>query len=215
MEFELTDVEVRILGCLMEKEMATPEYYPLSLNALINGCNQKSNRNPVVSFDEKTVLHGLAGLQEREIVRKSDVSRVAKYEQVLGLKRNLVAREAAVICVLLLRGPQTIGEIRGRTERLYHFNDLQEVERTLSDLEENGFVVKFERQPGRKESRFGHRFSGEQTEMALSQQADDKQKVIIRKDSDTVTQLQEKVTVLQEELDRLRDEFETFKAQFE
>ncbi|MCF6188412.1 MAG: YceH family protein, partial [Desulfobulbaceae bacterium] len=127
MNILLTDNEVRVLGCLMEKEMATPAYYPLSLNALTNACNQKSNRNPVVSYDEETVVEALNGLREQELARQSNVSRVPKYEQIFSQKFNLITREEAVICILLVRGPQTIGEIRNRSERLYAFQNLDEV----------------------------------------------------------------------------------------
>jgi len=214
MDLVLTDIEVRILGSLMEKEMATPEYYPLSLNALIAACNQKSNRNPVVSYDEATVLRGLQELQERKIVRKSDLARVPKFEQILSNGLNLLHREAAVICVLLVRGPQTAGEIRNRSERLFKFNALQDVQETLSGLQEAGLVSQLPRQPGRKESRFAHLFSGEpyspspepETNMATT---------VVRREGGSMAALQQQVDTLEKELEELKRDFADFKSQFD
>jgi uncharacterized protein YceH (UPF0502 family) len=120
----LNDKEVRVLGCLIEKRMATPEYYPLTLNALTNACNQKSSRNPVVIYDEETVLQAVDGLKEKQLAWQSNLSRVAKYEERFVRDLNLNNQEAAVICLLMLRGPQTVGEIKGRTERLYRFDSI-------------------------------------------------------------------------------------------
>src|ERR1017187_9588400 len=132
MGIQLDDAEVRVLGALMEKEVATPEYYPLSLNALVNGCNQKSNREPVVSYDEDTVEDALLTRREKELAQRitGRDSRVPKHAQSFTEKFNLGRREAAVMCVLMVRGPQTVGELRGRTERLYTFDDLEAVEGT-------------------------------------------------------------------------------------
>lgn len=216
MEILLTDHEVRLLGCLIEKEMATPDYYPLTLNALLNACNQKSNRNPVVSFDEETVLYALNGLQENKMVRQSNISRVPKYEQIFSNDLRLVPREKAVICILMLRGPQTLGEIRSRTERLYSFKSLDEVQETLSTLEDTKLVKKLPRQPGRKESRYTHLLSGEPDEAfveAASRRETDT--VIVRKKNDRSDELQEQIDSLRRELQDLKLEFETFKSQFE
>lgn len=216
MDVLLTDNEVRLLGCLMEKEMATPDYYPLSLNALTNACNQKSNRNPVVSFDEKTVIYALNGLQERKLVRQSNVSRVPKYEQVFSKKLKLVGREEAVICILLVRGPQTIGEIRGRTERLYTFNSLDEVQETISSLEDMELVKKLPRLPGRKESRYTHFLSGELDETIVETVVQAKvETVVVRKENNSTGDPQEQIDNLHQELQNLRLEFEAFKSQFE
>ncbi len=216
MDILLTDDEVRLLGSLMEKEMATPDHYPLSLNALKNACNQKSNRNPVVSFDEETVLYSLKGLLERKIVRKSTMSRVAKYEQVFTNEVKLVAREEAVLCILLLRGPQTIGEIRSRTERLFAFDNLDDVQQTLSSLEEMELVCKLPRQPGRKESRYTHLLSGEPQEISVDSVArTETDTVIVRKKNDQQIELQEQIDSLRQELQSLQLEFETFKSQFD
>src|SRR5690349_3508526 len=134
----LHPVEIRVLGCLLEKEMTTPEYYPLTLNALVNACNQKSSRDPVVSFDEPTVVQALDGLREKKLARmvSGPDSRVAKYRQVFTDSANLTLPELALLCVLMLRGPQTAGELRGRTERMHRFQDFAEVESTLRRLAE-------------------------------------------------------------------------------
>src|SRR5262249_32921989 len=131
----LTPAEVRVLGSLVEKEITTPEYYPLTLNALTNACNQLSNREPVVSFDEKTVARALESLREKKLAwMVTGVGRVQKYEHRFAEAFHLAAQEIAVLCVLMLRGPQTVGEIRGRTGRLYEFKELDEVELTLQAL---------------------------------------------------------------------------------
>ena len=136
MDMVLNDIEVRILGCLIEKEITTPDYYPLTLNSLLNACNQKSNRSPVVSYEETSVVRGLDSLQEKglsEKIYKSD-SRVPKYQHLFIRKFDLSRREVAVLCVLMLRGPQTTGEIRGRSDRMYKFDGLNEVEEVLNGL---------------------------------------------------------------------------------
>lgn len=217
MDILLTDDEVRVLGCLMEKEMATPDYYPLSLNALTNACNQKSNRSPVVSFDEETVIYAFNGLREQNLARQSNVSRVPKYEQIFTQERNLLRREEAVICILLVRGPQTLGEIRNRTGRLYTFQDLNEVQETVENLEESGLLKKLARQPGRKESRYTHLLSGEPEETAdATLPQSDSSPVIIRKGAnEAVKELQEQVESLRQELQDLKDEFSSFRSQFD
>lgn len=216
MEILLTDNEVRLLGCLIEKEMATPDYYPLTLNALLNACNQKSNRNPVVSFDEDTVLYGLNGLKENKMVRQSNVSRVPKYEQIFSVELKLVPREKALICILMLRGPQTLGELRSRTERLYSFKSLDEVQETLTTLEDTKLVKKLSRQPGRKESRYAHLLNGEPDETFVdSPSRRESDTVILRKENQRSGELQEQIDCLRQELQDLKHEFETFKSQFE
>ncbi|HEY1493824.1 MAG TPA: YceH family protein, partial [Candidatus Solibacter sp.] len=149
MDWQLDAAELRVLGALMEKEATTPDYYPMSLNALVNACNQKSNREPVVNFDEETVETALHELRAKGLSsRISGESRVPKHEQRFVEKFNLGRREAAVMCVLMLRGPQTVGELRGRTERIFTFDDLEGVESTLHRLAEIGFVKKLPRQTG-------------------------------------------------------------------
>jgi uncharacterized protein YceH (UPF0502 family) len=216
MDIFLTDKEVRVLGCLLEKEMATPEYYPLSLNGLINACNQKSNRNPVVGYDESTVTEAVAGLKEKTLVRQSNVSRVPKFEQSFTVPRNLVNREAAALCVLLLRGPQTIGEIRGRTERLYKFAGLEEVEETVASLADLGYVVQLPRQPGRKESRYMHLLAGEpRKEREEDFPSGTETLVRSRGVDERAVALAAEIEELRRELQELKQAFIEFKDQFD
>jgi len=211
MDILLTDDEIRVLGCLMEKELATPDYYPLTLNALNNACNQKSNRDPVVVYDEGTVIYALNGLRERKLIRQSNLSRVTKYEQIFSHELKLLPREQAIVCILLVRGPQTAGEIRSRTERLYSFSSLDEVQETLSSLEDMELVGKLPRQPGRKESRYAHLLSGKPQEVQVE--------TIIRPKAvsgvDRLDELQQQIDALHEEMQDLRTQLATFKSQFE
>ena len=159
METVLNEVEVRVLGCLIEKEMTTPEYYPLSLNALTNACNQKSNRDPVMALTEEDVVRALNRMRFNQLtVVSGESSRVAKYRHLLAEKMGLVPAELAVICELLVRGPQTVGELRTRCERMHSFADLAEVEDVLGELtdREHPLIVRLPRQPGRKEARNAH-----------------------------------------------------------
>jgi len=216
MDIELNETEARVLGCLIEKDMGTPEYYPLSLNGLQNACNQKSNRNPVVSYDEQTVVLALDGLKEKRLAWQSDVGRVPKYAHQVEKKFNLVARESAIICLLLLRGPQTVGELRGRSGRLYAFRELSEVVETLQSLKEMGLVKKMPRQPGRKEFRYAHLLSGE-PEMpegggaAVTENAT----IQVRADNERVAALEKEVELLRGALEELKQSFIDFKGQFE
>jgi uncharacterized protein YceH (UPF0502 family) len=163
MDFQLDAAEVRVLGALIEKEIATPEYYPMSLNALLNACNQKSNREPVVSYDEATVDAALEQLRHKGLALRISGrdARVPKHAQRFTERLNLGRREVALLAVLMLRGPQTPGELRGRSERLHTFDGLEEVENTLTRLEESGYVKKLPRQAGSRESRYAHLFSGD------------------------------------------------------
>jgi len=159
----LTAAEARVLGALVEKEVTTPEYYPLSLNALMNACNQRSNREPVMSLDEDEVRHALHGLNNKNLAgaARSD-GRVAKYEHRMGEVFNLTRAEAALLTVLLLRGPQTPGELRGRTERLFNFDELSDVTSGLQRLMERSpaLVVLLPRQAGAREARYAHLLLG-------------------------------------------------------
>src|SRR5580698_1240012 len=161
----LTEIETRVLGSLIEKDITTPDYYPLSLNALVNACNQKNNREPVMTLDESAVRDALACLQEKRLAGPASGadSRVTKFEHRLQEVYNFDRREIAVVCVLLLRGPQTPGELRSRTERMYHFEALEDVVSTLDRLaqREPSLARILPRQPGTKESRYTHLFSGE------------------------------------------------------
>src|SRR3989449_9638240 len=161
----LNDNEVRVLGALVEKESTTPDYYPLSLNALTNACNQKSNRDPVMSLSEGEVTEALEGLRDKGLAREvsSFDSRVPKYAHQLAEVFNFDRRETAVLCVLLLRGPQTPGELRGRTERMYRFDDLSEVQTALQSLMQRDppLAKVLPRQPGTKEARYMHLLCGD------------------------------------------------------
>src|ERR671916_2969867 len=164
MDATLDEVEVRVLGALVEKQLATPDYYPLTLNALVNACNQISNRDPVVSYDEQTVERAVDSLRGKNLVYVfyGSESRVPKYTHVMTEIFRLSPPELAAICVLMLRGPQTVGEVRGRTGRLYNFADLAEVESTLERLaqREEPVVIKLPRQHGRKDARYAHLLGG-------------------------------------------------------
>src|SRR6202167_2916989 len=171
MEIRLTEIEVRVLGALIEKDITTPEYYPLSLNALVNACNQKTNRDPVMQLHENAVGDALEGLQQQRMAgpaRGAD-SRVTKFEQRLQELFNFDRREIAVLCVLLLRGPQTPGELRGRTERMFRFEALEDVQSTLQKLmQRDPVLVKvLARQPGTKEARYMHLLAGDVAEGAI------------------------------------------------
>jgi uncharacterized protein YceH (UPF0502 family) len=214
MDILLNDIEVRVLGSLLEKSMTTPEYYPLSLNALTNACNQKSNRDPVVAFDETTVIRALDSLREKQLAVLSASSRVPKYAEVFAGNRNLVAREIALIMVLLLRGPQTIGELRGRTERAYKFENLAEVETTLDELAESGYVTKLPRMAGRKESRYAHSLAGD-VQVEEMPPRPEPAAIVVRAENERIAALEEEIQKLRQEFDTLQSEFKKFKKEFE
>ena len=210
----LTEIEARILGSLVEKQLTTPEYYPLTLNALIAACNQKTNREPVVNYDEQTVSRTLDELRDKNLVYVfyGSTSRVPKYKHMLPQVFELEPSETAVICVLMLRGAQTIGELRERTGRLYEFSGLQEVNETLENLikRDEPLVVRLERQAGQKEARYAHLLSGEVTSYAPPE------KVLRSAASDErVEKLEQEIERLRSDLDNFRQEFEEFKKQFE
>src|ERR1700686_1974785 len=164
MALQLSDVEARVLGALIEKELTTPEYYPLSLNALVHACNQKSNRDPFMNLDENAVKLALRTLNQKELAGPADnmESRVTKYEHRLQEVYNFTRHEIAILCELLLRGPQTPGELRNRAERMHSFDDLGIVQSTLQRLmkREPPLVTILPRQPGTKEARYAHLLSG-------------------------------------------------------
>lgn len=209
---ELLDpVEARVLGALIEKEATTPEYYPLSLNALVNACNQKSNRDPVVNYDEESASDALHSLREKKFAFViTSGSRVNKYSQRISETLNLGRRELAILCTLLLRGPQTLGEIKDRSDRMYHFSDLEETERVLEKLAEwpNGaLTAKLPRQTGQKEARYGHLLSGMPTcSVADPEEATPR--------SGRVADLESEVANLRSELNDLKRRFEDLEAQF-
>jgi len=216
----LTQVEVRVIGSLIEKEITTPEYYPLTLNALINACNQISNRDPVVSFDEMTVARALESLREKKLVWMvtGAGSRVPKYEHRFSEAYKLAAQEVAALCVLMLRGPQTVGEIRGRSGRLYDFKELEEVELTLQSLTNSlpPLVTRLPRQPGTKESRYAHLLSGDVEIEEKEPRARTESVVIqVREESERIVRLEEQLAQTRNELKELSREFREFRKQFE
>jgi uncharacterized protein len=161
LDIVLNQDEARVLGSLIEKEITTPDYYPMSLNALVNACNQKSNREPLMNLDENAVREALRGLRDLDLTTSRVDSRVPKYEHRIQEVFNFTRGETAIVCALLLRGPQTVGELRGRSERLYTFDDLEAVESTLARLAEMEFAKKLPRLPGSREARWAHLLSGD------------------------------------------------------
>ncbi|MBI3358566.1 MAG: YceH family protein [Nitrospirae bacterium] len=212
----LTEEEIRVLGCLIEKEMTTPAYYPLSLNALCNACNQTSSRDPIVSYDEGIVALALEKLKEKNLIDQDNLSRVPKFSELFLKKTLLMPPEAAVICVLMLRGFQTVGELRTRTERLHPFATVDETIATLHTLEEWGYIISLPRLSGKKEARYAHLLSGP---IAPQEIADGTKVPHVALTSHFVDnaaflKLQETVNELKEELAEMRRGFEEFKKQF-
>ncbi len=211
----LTETEARVVGSLIEKQLTTPEYYPLTINALVNACNQKSNRDPIVNFDETTVQKALDSLRDKNVVYVfyGSTSRVPKYKHILPDVLELEPSETAALCVLLLRGPQTIGEIRGRTGRLYDFRDLADVASTLDALagRDEPLIVKLPRAAGQSESRYAHLLCGEVTSY---EPAADRP----TRSSDNIERfekLENEVAELRLEIENFKSSFEEFKRQFE
>ena len=214
----LTETEARVLGSLVEKQLTTPEYYPLTLNALVNACNQKNNREPVVVYDENTVNRCLENLRDRNLVYVfyGSTSRVPKYKHMLPTVYELDPAETAVIDVMLLRGPQTLGELRTRTERLHGFSGLGEIQETLDGLarRDDPLVVRLPVQPGQKEARFAHLLSGEidVEAFAVTQAARSTRSHV---DAERMDKLEEEVVGLRAQVEELKQTFEEFKKQFE
>jgi uncharacterized protein YceH (UPF0502 family) len=207
----LTDIETRVLGALVEKQVTTPEYYPLTLNALTLACNQKNNRNPVTSYSENQVADAIESLREKNLayVFYGSSSRVPKYKHVMPEVMHLSHPELALMCVLMLRGAQTLGELRGNGGRLHEFSSLEEVEETLNGLisrEPEPLVVRLPRQPGQKDGRFAHLLSGEVNVEAVSEP----ERVVSRRAG-----LDERVESLAAEVEKLKAQFEEFRKQFE
>jgi len=217
MQLILTEIETRVLGSLIEKDITTPDYYPLSLNALVNACNQKNNRDPVMTLDESAVRDALATLQEKRLAGPASGadSRVTKFEHRLQEVFNFDRRETAVICVLLLRGPQTPGELRSRTDRMYHFEALEDVVSTLDHLSqrEPPLAAVLPRQPGTKESRYTHLFSGEPPKEQNVAPA--RATTGTNSTTDRLTALEEEVSRLREQLSEIQQQLTTFRRQFE
>ena len=223
MNVTLNEVEARVLGALLEKEITTPEYYPLSLNALVNACNQKSNRDPVMTLDENSVRDALRGLDDNSLARSVSAadSRVTKYEHRLQEAFNFDRREAAIFCELLLRGPQTPGELRNRAERMHHFDDLGEAQSALQRLmnREPAMAKVLPRQPGTKESRYMHLLCGESEAISPAQRED---RVPARlqgaetvNSGDRLSRLESEVVELRTDIADLKQQFAAFRKQFE
>ena len=216
----LTETEVRVLGSLIEKQITTPEYYPLTLNSLTAACNQKNNRNPVTSFAESEVEQALDSLRDRNLayVFHGSTSRVPKFKHVAPENLQLNPAELAVMCVLMLSGPQTMGEIRTRGSRMYDFSGLEEVEQTLHSLstrESEPLVTKLARQPGQKDARFAHLLSG-LPNLEIAAEASAPIRTTHRvSDSERISKLEEQVNALTEKVEGLSEQFEQFKKQFE
>ena len=217
MQTKLTYTEVRVLGSLIEKQITTPEYYPLTLNSLTAACNQKNNRNPITSLAESEVDEALYSLRDKNLayVFHGSTSRVPKYKHVAPEVLHLTPPELAAMCVLMLSGPQTVGEIRTRGYRLYEFSGLDEVDETLRSLKtkDEPMVVSLPRQPGQKEARFAHLLSGE-PEIELSETTVEKHPRRAN-DPDRVAKLEEQVQTLTQQVENLTTQFEEFKKQFE
>lgn len=221
MDVELTPIEVRVLGCLIEKEIATPDYYPLTLNALVNACNQKSNRSPVMALDEDMAMRALDDLRmthQLAIEVTSNESRVAKYKHCLPNRWNFSSAEMAILCELFLRGPQTPGDLRAHASRLHPLTDRNEVEEILQGLvarEDGPFVVKLPRESGKREQRWTHLFAG--TPEIAPEDADPPDMVhsVFPSTGERLQTLEADVAALREELDELKTTFTEFKTAFE
>jgi uncharacterized protein YceH (UPF0502 family) len=229
MRYELDQIEERVLGCLIEKGITTPDYYPLTLNSLTAACNQKSNRDPVLEVDDKVVVRALDSLREKELARVVSGAeiRVPKYYHRFAESEDLSPPQLAVLCELMLRGPQTVGELRGRASRMVEFADLASVETVLLELasreadHKSGPAVRqLPRQPGRKESRYAHLFAGEPAltaeESAHTQgPAPEPARLIVQAENERIEGLESAVQELRDEVAEMRSQLDSFKQQFE
>lgn len=215
----LNETEARVIGSLVEKQLTTPEYYPLTLNALVNACNQKSNRDPIVNYDEQTVTATIERLRDRNLVYVfyGSTSRVPKYKHMLPSVYELDPPEVAVMCVMLLRGPQTLNELKTRTERLFGFDGLMQVQETLDNLarRDEPLVQKLERQPGQKEARYAHLLSGPIDIESYAAAAAAPSRSHGGVDSGRIEKLEQEVERLSTELASFRETFDEFRKQFE
>ncbi len=217
----LNECELRVLGALVEKQISTPDYYPVTLNALTNACNQKNHRDPVVAYEEPTVVRALDGLREKKLAYTfhGSESRVPKYGHLFPKAFDLTAPELAVLCVLMLRGPQTPGELRSHTAHLHNFESLTQVESTLQGLlgrESEPLIVKLPRQPGTKESRYAHLLAGEmKVEEVEAAPRPEPATLRVRAENERIAKLEEETASLRQELAELRQQFADFKKQFE
>ncbi len=214
----INEIEARILGSLVEKQLTTPEYYPLTMNGLVNACNQKNNREPVMSLDETTVTAAIDRLRDRNLIYVfyGSTSRVPKYKHMLPSVYELEPAEVAVVAVMLLRGPQTLGELRTRTERMHEFSGLGEIQETLDGLtrREDPVVIKLPVLAGQKEARFGHLLSGEIDVEALAI-AHPTRAAQAESVNERISKLEAEVGELRSEIESLKATFDEFKRQFE
>ena len=216
---QLSAVEVRILGALIEKESTTPDSYPLSLNALTTACNQSTNRDPVMELAEDAVRWAVNNLRQQSLIRaiQPSDSRVMKFQHLVREKLEVDGATLAVLCVLMLRGPQTIGEIRTRTGRLAEFSTLTDVEATVATLAERDLAAEVPRRPGQKEARFAHLLSGALDAASESAPLASPSGVAVELPSSAdprITALEATVDELRRELDELRAQLDEFKRQF-
>jgi uncharacterized protein YceH (UPF0502 family) len=210
---QLSELEQRVLGAMIEKDMATPEYYPLSLNALTNACNQKNNREPVTSYDDETVEAGHTELRGKRLaVIITGSGRVPKYGHRAQETLNLSNRELALLAVLLLRGPQTLSELKDRCHRLHAFEDLDSVESALKKMIDRELAVFLPKQSGWREPRYMHLLGGPVDMAALAEAPAGRGAA---PSNDRVTQLEIQVEALRAELEQLRQEFSAFRTQFQ
>ena len=213
----LTETEARVVGSLVEKQLTTPEYYPLTLNALTAACNQKSNRDPVMSLGETEIMSAIDSLRDRNLVYLyyGTGSRTVKYKHMLPSVYDLDEAGVAILAVLLLRGPQTIGELRERTGRLHEFGGLTEVQEALDELtrRDEPIVVKLERQPGQKEARYAHLLSGEVAQEAIA--ASPRAVASGGGSNERIEKLESEVESLRSELAEFRATFDEFRKQFD
>jgi len=215
----LDEVETRVLGSLVEKDITTPDYYPLSLNALVNACNQKNNRDPVMNLVEDDVRQALNSLQEKRLAGPASGadSRVTKFEHRMQEVFNFTRGETAILCVLFLRGAQTPGELRGRSDRMHHFEDLSEVQSTLHRLIERDppLVKMLARQPGTKAARYAHLLSGDVEETSVARSSPPGHAADNSADGDRISRLESELAALQLEVTELKQQLASFRKQFE
>lgn len=220
MNATLNEYELRALGGLVEKQIATPDYYPMTLNALVNACNQKNHRDPVVTYDETTVSKALEGLREKNLayVFHGSEARAAKYGNLFPKVFDLSEAEVPLMCVLILRGPQTPGELRSRTQHLRGFESLAEVETLLQglSLREEPLIVRLPRQPGSRESRFAHLLGGpvEMEQREIAPRATNSVQPA-QAENERIAKLEEETVSLRQELNELKQQFADFRKQFE
>jgi len=219
MPFDLNAIEARVLGCLIEKQAATPDVYPMTLNTLVLACNQKSNRAPLMSLDESAVIRALDRLRDRKLACLVNLagSRTIKYEHQADTTLRLEKQGLVLLCELLVRGPQTLAELRSRVERLRAFPDAAEVEKRLGDMMTyaDPLVVLLPRQPGHKEPRYAHLLCGAISIEDLPAAAPEQARLVVQMENERIAKLESEVAVLREELVRLQTQFAEFRRQFE